>query len=77
MSLSPEEKIKDCRARVLAGEEIPQEELKDALRLYREQREGAVKAAVEKKEKREAAKASIPENLGDLFATPAEKPSES
>lgn len=73
---TPEEKIKDLRTRVLAGEDVPQEDLKEALQLYREQREGAVKAKVEKADKKAKAAASLPGDLGDLFK-PKEKPSES
>lgn len=61
------EKVKDLRFRILAGEEVSQEELSAALTIYREEREGSVKAAVQKKEKKAKAMASIPGDLGDLF----------
>lgn len=63
--MDTQEKIKDLRDRILAGEEPPQEELKECLSAYRQEREAASNKKTAKKEKRE--KVATME-LGDLFA---------
>ena len=59
---SPKARIIDLRRRVLAGEELSDDEIRSALLALREVRESAAERHYKKK-----AKATLPADLNDLF----------